>query len=135
MTGLEKLADIMMFRQKPEDDENNRPVITTGSVIWGLLLRSSIIIIFSMIIIQYTGKYDYWWIVLILLWFLAAYPAYTQYHNFTEKMKTFEDSTLCGSCRYFDPTSQRCKILDQHVTADFIPCEGNSWEPKGFDDY
>lgn len=134
MTGLDRLADMLMFRQQAED-EDNKPVITTGSVIWGLILRSAIIIIFSMIIIQYTGKYDYWWIVLIMLWFLAAYPAYTQYQRFTEKMKKFEEATLCGSCKHFDPTSQRCKILDEHVTTNYIPCEGDSWEPKQFDDY
>jgi hypothetical protein len=48
-------------------------------------------------------------------------------------MKKFTEDTLCGSCINFEPSSQLCKVLDEHVSVDFIPCEGLRWEPKSYE--
>ena len=120
-----------MFRETgDEDNETDQPVVTTGSVVWGLLLRSAIIIFLSAILINALELRTYWWWVLLGLWFFAAWPAYRQWQQFSSRMEKFEASTLCGSCRHFDPSSQLCKIYDQHVSTNHIPCEGLAWEPK-----
>ncbi len=129
--NFDKIIDILMFRETgDEDNESDQPVVTTGSVVWGLLLRSSIIIILSSVLINALELRTYWWWVLIALWFFAAWPAYRQWQQFSTRMEKFEESTLCGSCRHFDPSSQLCKIYDQHVSTNYIPCEGLAWEPK-----
>lgn len=129
--NFDKIMDILMFRETgDEDNESDQPVVTTGSVVWGLLLRSAIIIILSSLLINALELRTYWWWVLIALWFFAAWPAYRQWQQFSTRMEKFEESTLCGSCRHFDPSSQLCKIYDQHVSTNYIPCEGLAWEPK-----
>lgn len=41
---------------------------------------------------------------------------------------------LCSTCRYFESIGVMCSKLDEYVTEDVVPCEGELWEPKGFDD-
>ncbi len=128
---LEKIKDVFLFRKGTEEDnESNQPVVTTGSIVWGLVLRSAIIIFLSIIIVQYYEAYKYWWVSLFALWFLAAWPAYLQWQTFSKRMEKFEEDTLCGTCRHFDPSSQMCKIYDEFVSKEHVPCEGMDWEPK-----
>lgn len=131
----EKIIDLLMFRETDdESDAANVPVITTGSIVWGLLLRSFIIVFLSFLLISYFQAYQYWWYSGFFLWLFAAYPAYRQYQSYSKKIEIIEEETLCGSCRNFDPSNQMCKIYDEHVSSDYIPCEGQSWEPKTFED-
>lgn len=131
MSAFEKIVDLFMFRNPGDsDNETNHPVVTTGSIIWGALLRSSIIIVSSMLLLGYIRQYEYWWIALFALWFFAAFPAYRQYQSFNDRIKKLEESTLCGSCRHFNSGGQLCNIYDEHVSSNYIPCEGADWEPK-----
>ena len=64
---IEKIADILMFREGTEEDEEGaqQPIVTTGSIVWGVLLRSAIIVVISFLIIEITGQRN-WWISFIV---------------------------------------------------------------------
>lgn len=133
---FEKIADLFLFREGTEEDEQGirQPIINVGSIVWGVILRSTIIVALSFLFIQYFRGNSYWWIVLFIFWFAAIYPGWKQYQNYNVKIKDIEENTLCGKCKYFEPTGQFCKIYDEHVTKDYIPCDGLDWEPKSFED-
>ncbi len=125
----EKISDLLLFRPI-EDDDGDTPSMTTGSIVWGVLLRSAIIIVISFLLLDQLHLHEYWYIILFAVWFFAVYPGYQQYQKFNQKIEKMKESTLCGSCRHFDPSGQLCTILDEHVSSNYIPCEGESWEPK-----
>lgn len=127
---LNKLTDLLMFRQPTEEDsQRTEPLVTTGSILWGVLLRSAILILIISLFLESLSMRQHWWLMLFALWFLVAYPAWLQYKKFQERIQNFQKETLCGSCKHFEANSQLCKIYDQHVSTEFIPCEGLSWEP------
>ncbi|ROL61032.1 hypothetical protein D9V86_07870 [Bacteroidetes/Chlorobi group bacterium ChocPot_Mid] len=127
---LNKLTDLLMFRQPTdEDNQSTEPVVTTGSILWGVLLRSAILILIISLLLESLSMRQHWWLMLFALWFLVAYPAWLQYKKFQERIQNFQEETLCGSCKHFEANSQLCKIYDQHVSTEYIPCEGLSWEP------
>lgn len=131
----DKIIDVFMFREgTDEDDEGqSQPVITIGSVVWGMIFRSAVIIFLTFIMIDQLEIREHWWIFSFLLWFAAIYPGWRQYNKFHNRIKKIEEETLCGSCRNFEPSSQLCKIYDEHVSKDYIPCDGLNWEPKDLD--
>jgi hypothetical protein len=133
---LEKIIDILMFREGTEEEADGSltPIITTGSIIWGALLRSSLIILIGFLFFDSFEMRQYLWILLFLLWFGAAFPAWHQYQTFEKRLKVVEEETLCGSCKHFDSSSQLCRIFDEHVTKNYIPCEGLNWEPKSYEE-
>ncbi|MBI5324695.1 MAG: hypothetical protein HZB41_05400 [Ignavibacteriae bacterium] len=133
--NLDKVIDTFMFREGTEDEAegNRQPTITTGSVVWGVILRTAIIMLLSLFLIEYFDLREYWWLLVFILWVGAAYPGWRQYQKFQNRIKSFREETLCGSCIHLDISSQLCKILDEHPTKDYIPCEGASWEPIHFD--
>jgi hypothetical protein len=131
---FDKISDILMFRSGMEESPEGEyvPIQTTGSIIWGIILRSTLIFILSFVFLEFVQMREHIWIALFLLWFGAIYPGWKQFQVFNKQNKEILEDTLCGSCRNFDPTSQLCKIMDEHVTKNYIPCEGLNWEPKSF---
>lgn len=128
---FEKLKDLFMFREGTEAEEKSLvPVITAGSVVWGMLLRTFTIVFITFIFMLDWENRQYWWFCLFAIWLFAIYPGYRQYQKFQQRSKRVEEETLCGACKYFESSSQLCKIYDEHITKDYIPCEGLSWEPK-----
>ncbi len=134
-TFLEKISDALMFREGTEEEADGslQPIITTGSIVWGILLRSLIVFILSFAIMIYLENRTYGYMFFFIFWFVAAYPGWRQYQLFQTRIKKVEESTLCGSCINFESSSQLCKIFDEHVTRNYIPCEGLNWEPRHFD--
>ncbi len=120
-----------MFRESTEENEEGErtPVITTGSIVWGIILRTSIIVAISFFLVTRIDTKEIYWICLFLVWMLAFYPGWRQFNIFRESIAKMQEETLCGSCRHFEPSSQLCKILDEHPTKDYVPCDGLSWEP------
>jgi hypothetical protein len=128
---LNKLIDIFMFREGTlDDDKVGNPVVTTGSIVWGVLLRSTISVILIFLLLNYSTLREHWWISFFFIWFFVAYPAYRQFTRFNQRIENLSEDTLCGSCRHFRKEAQICEIYDEHITKDYIPCEGNDWEPK-----
>lgn len=130
-----KLIDLFLFREGTEEEADGslQPIITVGSVVWGVILRSAIIIALGFLLIQRSEFREYWWFFLFFFWFVAIYPGWRQYSKYQTRIKKLEENTLCGSCKHFEQTSILCKIYDEHVSKEYIPCDGLNWEPKHFD--
>ena len=127
---LNKIKDIFMFRQSSdEDDYSEEPNVNSGSIIWGILLRTAIIMVIIILLLENLNFRQYWWFMLFAIWIFAVYPGWSQWRKYHERIEKFSDETLCGSCTYFDKSSQLCKRYDQHVSKENIPCEGLDWEP------
>jgi hypothetical protein len=132
---FEKIIDLLMFRQSSEEDSHtNDPKVNAGSIIWGILLRSFILVILITLLLESLKMREYWWMMLFAVWFIAVYPGWLQWSKFHERMKKFQEQTLCGSCINFESSSQLCKVLDEHVSVEYIPCEGLRWEPKSYEE-
>jgi len=125
------LLDLFFFKEKEKD---NKPVITTGAIVWGTLLRSFILMIIAFFAVKKYMLYDHIFLIIFIIWLFVAMPAYNAYKNFDKEMEEFQDTTLCGTCVHFEKSAQLCKIYDQHPTKEFVPCEGQSWEPKSYED-
>ncbi|MFN3195057.1 MAG: hypothetical protein ACE364_03805 [Chlorobiota bacterium] len=130
MNDIDKIKNLFLFKEVTDEDNHNEPVVTVGSIVWGVLLRSSIIMVVTMIIMYIYGNNEMWYFSLFLIWLIALYPGWTQYQEYTDRIKKFTEDTLCGSCRNFNADSQLCKLYDEHVSTNHIPCEGEAWEPR-----
>lgn len=128
---LEQIIDLFLLRINPPDHAVELPYYTTGSILAAALMRLTII---GAVAWGFNAKYagsGWWWTaVMFATWGIGVYPAYLQYRKFNEAVSVLERDTLCGSCRYFNPSNQLCTILDVHVTSAEPPCEGEAWEPK-----
>ena len=123
-----KLLKLLNFTTNSEDEK--RPeIVTTGSIVWGVLVRTALIIVLSLTLIDYFDLRSNWWFILVLLWFIVAFPAYRKYKEFNDQTELMIEGIICGSCRHFIKSSQLCGIYDEHVTEDYIPCDGDNWEP------
>lgn len=133
---IDRLMDIFLVRYTKQGEDNNfnrTPHITTGSIVFGALIRLFVLTLVSWGLIQNFEMYDQWIIFFTVVMFVSFYPAYRQWEHFHARVTAMEETTLCGSCKHFDSSGQLCRPLDEHVSADHIPCEGQSWEPKFVD--
>jgi hypothetical protein len=131
----DKIVDLFQFRIGTEKDDhgNPQPILTWGSIIWGIMFRTALVVFISFPFVRYTANPDLWWLVAIALWFFAAYPGWTQYQIMQKRQEKFAEGTLCGSCKNFNDQSRLCVLYDEHPTLEYIPCEGESWEPKSLE--
>jgi len=126
---LEKIKDLFMFREGGEiDNYLSPPTVTSGSILWGILFRSAILIIITTILVLGLNNREFAWFGVFLFWLGVAYPAYRQYTTFIKRLTVLEEETLCGKCKYFVKESQLCSVLDEHISKDNIPCDGEMWE-------
>ena len=132
---FDKIIDTLMFREGTVEDESGetQPKVTTGSIVWGVMLRTAISIVLIYLILDELKIHEHWYLILLCIWLFALYPGWRQWQVFQTKIKKISEETLCGSCIHFDKTGQLCKKLDEHITKDYIPCEGELWEPRHFD--
>ncbi len=101
-----------------------------GSIIWGVLLRMAIVMFAVWILRDFIEEYTDWWLVASFsLYGLAIYPAQVQYEYFRSANRRLIEGTLCSSCRHFRPENIHCTMHDEHVTEEYLPCEGRDWEP------
>ncbi|MBU3741228.1 MAG: hypothetical protein FGM24_02970 [Candidatus Kapabacteria bacterium] len=126
----EQWIDLLLLRTTAPDYATHQPYYTTGSIVSAAIVRVALIGIGGIVARQYIDGATLWYAVLFLMWALGAYPAYRQYQEFNTRIDKMSEDTLCGKCRYFDPTNQLCTILDEHVVDDMPPCEGEAWEPR-----
>jgi hypothetical protein len=126
------------------DDETTTPGAkrnpyrnTIGSIVSWAIFRTALVMFIAMFVYEYVHRIDYvvWWsITLISLYAFVVHPIQIQYELYKKETKTVVTGTLCASCRHFEPTGVLCSILDEHVTENYVPCEGLSWEPKPVDE-
>lgn len=129
-TDGEKLLDLFLLRTKEPEYAVDMPFYTTGSIVAAALMRVAILGVASIILSQWMDSTKVWWFAMITLWAVGVFPAWLQYQRFHEKIEKITEGTLCGACRHFNATNQLCMILDEHVTNEHPPCEGEAWEPR-----
>lgn len=115
--------------EKPDGTYRN----TIGSIVSWALIRAAILIALSLLVLEYVRWLDYTtWVMLTVIMIYAAviHPMQVQYRIYTEETRNVMEGTLCSSCKHFEPTGVICSKLDEHVTEDLIPCDGELWEPK-----
>ncbi len=106
---------------------------TIGSIVSWALFRAAMVIGISLLILEYVRWLDYTtWVLMTLIMIYAAviHPMQVQYRIYIEETRAVMEGTLCSTCKYFEPTGVLCSKLDEHVSEDVIPCEGEMWEPK-----
>jgi hypothetical protein len=100
-----------------------------GAVVFWTIIRTAILI--PVLWILY-GLMDYqlWWLVCFTsIYGVLVHPAVIHYRLFEEENKEVIQSTLCSSCRHFDETAVLCTKYDEHPDVNYLPCEGQDWEP------
>ena len=110
---------------------------TIGSIVSWAIFRALLVILVSLLVYDYIRWLDYglWWTVTaVALFAIVIHPMQVQYRLFREETRRVMDGTLCSSCSYFEETGVMCSKLDEHVTEDSVPCAGELWEPRQFDD-
>ena len=125
-----------------EDPQNTGPAPpvknfrnTIGSIVSWTILRAAIVLVGSWILSEFmftnNAGYTIWWAVTALaVYAVVIHPTQIQYNIFKEETRLVMDGTLCSSCKHFEPTGVMCSKLDEHVTEDYLPCEGELWEPR-----
>lgn len=126
---LDVLMDILLFRIHTRYVDENTPRLTTGTIVLGALIRSSIIVLTTWWISSYWEFQQFWPLFAIMLVMIVFYPAYREMTMFSHEVESLQESTLCGSCKYFESSAQMCSRYDEHITQEHIPCEGMDWEP------
>ncbi|NQW30561.1 MAG: hypothetical protein HQ472_08615 [Ignavibacteria bacterium] len=127
---FDQILDLFLLRMKAPEYHTGEPYYTTGSIVAAALFRVFIIGIGGFIYFKsYSSSNSTWIIVLFAIWGIGVYPAWIQYQRFNESVEQITKGTLCGSCRHLNKTNQLCMILDEHITSEEPPCEGEAWEP------
>jgi hypothetical protein len=107
---------------------------TFGSIVWLAMLRLTAVIFVAWYLKAHLPYSEWWMITVGAIYGIAIYPAQIQYHYFKKSSKRLVEQTLCSSCRYFNPDGLHCTKFDEHVSEEHLPCEGEGWEPKSFEE-
>lgn len=129
-TPLEQFRDMFLLRVSPPDYAVEQPFYTTGSIASAALMRIVILIALGFVLRSYATTTTTWTVTLFAIWALGIYPAWRQYSIFNAAVDAIVESTLCGTCRHFNPSNQVCHVLDVHITSSEPPCESLDWEPR-----
>lgn len=142
--GFERFSSTSTSKDSSEDSSENAthdssarfvgvqpiPEITVGSILtWGLI-KTAVLVLIMWFVIERFRLYEYWLAGLGVFWLLVAYPAFLQYQRFKAQTQHLEKNSLCATCCHFDETGHFCRLMDEHVSETYIPCEGLSWEGK-----
>jgi hypothetical protein len=101
-----------------------------GEIIYKTLIRLGIFLLVLWFFKNYFDEKYFLIISLLVIYFFIFHPAYLAYKKFTEESKNILTGTLCSSCKHFDESAILCTKYDKHPTENYLPCEGNDWEPK-----
>jgi hypothetical protein len=127
---LDVLMDILLFRLHKRSYDNKTPKLTTGTIVFGGMIRLSIIVMATWWISDFWVFHQFWPIFAMMVIMIVFYPAYREMSIFSDTVESLKETTLCGSCKHFEPSAQICSRYDEHITEDHIPCEGMDWEPN-----
>jgi len=101
-----------------------------GEIVFWTILRTAVTIL-GLWIIKSEIDFNLWMLICFAAFYVIIFhPALVSYRWFEEKNKNVISSTLCSSCKHFDPSAVLCLKYDKHPTEDYVPCEGVDWEPK-----
>jgi hypothetical protein len=101
-----------------------------GEIVFWTLVRTAVTIP-GLWILKSEIDFNLWMLIcLAAVYVIIFHPALVSYRWFEERNKNVISSTLCSSCKHFDPSAVLCLKYDKHPTEDYVPCEGVDWEPK-----
>lgn len=101
-----------------------------GDIVFWIIIRTAITIPAIWILKSYLD-YQLWLIIgIAAIYGIIIHPAILSYKKFEVKSKNVMESSLCSTCKHFDPSAVLCMKYDKHPTETYIPCEGIHWEPK-----
>jgi len=101
-----------------------------GEIVFWTMVRIAVTIP-GLWILKYHVDTQLWYLISIAaLYVLIVHPAVQSYRWFEQRNKVVITSSLCSSCKHFDASAVLCMKYDKHPTENYIPCEGNDWEPR-----
>jgi len=101
-----------------------------GDIIFWTIIRTAITIPAIWILRSYISEQLWLLIGIAAIYGIIIHPTFLSYKKFESKSKEVIDSSLCSTCKHFDPSAVLCLKHDKHPTENYIPCEGEHWEPK-----
>ena len=101
-----------------------------GEVVFWTIIRAAVTIIGLWIIRSQVDSQLWWFIAIAAVYVLVIHPAIVSYRWFETRNKKVLESTLCSSCKSFDPSAVLCIKYDKHPTENYVPCDGVDWEPQ-----
>ena len=106
---------------------------TVGSIVTWAIFRTALVLAGALLLYEYVRWIDYsmWWMITAISFYaFVVHPITIQYRLYKEETSRVLTGTLCSSCKYFEETGVLCSKLDEHVTEEYIPCNGELWEPR-----
>lgn len=100
-----------------------------GEIVFWAIIRTAFTILFLWIIKSHIDFQLWIMISVAAVYVFIIHPTMVSYKWFEERNKNVISSTLCSSCKHFDRSAVLCLKYDKHPTEDFVPCEGEDWEP------
>ncbi len=76
-----------------------------GEVVFWTIIRAAVTIIGLWIIRSQVDSQLWWFIAIAALYVLVIHPAIVSYRWFETRNKKVLESTLCSSCKSFDPSA------------------------------
>ncbi|MCZ6704241.1 MAG: hypothetical protein O6940_14530 [Ignavibacteria bacterium] len=101
-----------------------------GDIVFWTIMRTAIIIPAVWVLRSYIDEQLWLLIGIATIYGIIIHPAILSYRKFETKNKELLESSLCSTCKHFDPSAVLCLKHDKHPTENYIPCEGEHWEPK-----
>jgi hypothetical protein len=101
-----------------------------GETVFWTIIRTAITIVGVWILKSYIDEQLWYIITIAAVYGIIIHPAVLAFKKFDIKNKNILDSTICASCKHFDPSAILCMKHDKHPTEDYIPCDGLHWEPR-----
>jgi hypothetical protein len=101
-----------------------------GDIIFWTIIRTAITIPAVWVLRSYISEQLWLLIGIAAIYGIIIHPTFLSYKKFEANSKEVIDSSLCSTCKHFDPSAVLCMKHDKHPTENYIPCEGEHWEPK-----
>lgn len=101
-----------------------------GEIVFWTIIRTAVTLPGLWILRSQVDSQIWYLISLAAIYVLIVHPAIQSYRWFEQRNKKIINTTLCSSCRHFDPSAILCMKYDKHPTENYIPCDGVDWEPN-----
>ena len=101
-----------------------------GEIVFWTIIRTAVTLPGLWILKSQVDSQLWYLISLAAIYVLIIHPAVQSYRWFEQRNKKIINTTLCSSCRHFDPSAILCMKYDKHPTENYIPCDGVDWEPN-----
>ncbi len=106
------------------------PAVTIGSIVLYCIVATAATLLVYWYIFEFQDASESWHLAFFAAWIVAMYPTLRMYETYKKQSKKIEENALCSTCRNYEETGLLCRLYDEHVSANYTPCEGNDWQPR-----